>query len=668
MLRSSLRTARLLRTSPAAAAAAGRQWSIAASRPASAAGIRYFADQRPSTTGTSTTPTTPTNSTTNASTAKTAPVAAPATPAAGAQASKPVSTSASAPSASSSSIKAEKPKTQTQTQTQTPAAPPPPRKRGFFRRLRNFFLTLILLGVGGFAGGVWYSRVNDNFHDFFTEYIPFGEQAVLYLEELEFKKRFPNARTSVAGSRESGEKVRIPVQSGASWRVADQTESVGRRSSAATSALASSHSSPSAKEPAAKPAPKAEEAVPKPAPAPAPFAAAKAAEETVVAAAQKPNKAPARKLKSIDLMSVPDAKEPIVRDLVHMINDLILVINADEAHGKYGSSVEKAKSEIVRIGSRLNDLKTGIEKQAASEVKATIAEFDAAAADLIKRVENTMVQQEVAFRQEFEEQMKAVRDGYDQRVALLLEREQQLGEERLRNKLTEQAVALKKEFLREVEARVEEERESRLGKIDALSAAVAELEKLSLGWNKVVDSNLRTQQLHVAVEAVRARLEDGTNPGPFIRELVAIKEIASDDALVDAAIASITPSAYQRGISTPSQLIDRFRRVAGEVRKASLLPDDAGVASHASSWALSHIMFKKQGLAEGDDVESILTRTHTFLEEGDLDAAAREMTGLQGWAKTLSKDWLAEARKVLEVQQALDVIATEARLQSLRVD
>jgi len=51
-----------------------------------------------------------------------------------------------------------------------------------------------------------------------------------------------------------------------------------------------------------------------------------------------------------------------------------------------------------------------------------------------------------------------------------------------------------------------------------------------------------------------------------------------------------------------------------------------------------------------------------------LDEAAREMNGLNGWAKTLSKDWLNEVRKVLEVQQALDVIATEARLQSLRVE
>ncbi len=56
-------------------------------------------------------------------------------------------------------------------------------------RLRRFVASLILLGVVGFAGGVWYSRINDTFHDIFTEFVPFGEQAVLYLEELEFQKK-----------------------------------------------------------------------------------------------------------------------------------------------------------------------------------------------------------------------------------------------------------------------------------------------------------------------------------------------------------------------------------------------------------------------------------------------------------------------------------------------
>jgi len=124
-------------------------------------------------------------------------------------------------------------------------------------------------------------------------------------------------------------------------------------------------------------------------------------------------------------------------------------------------------------------------------------------------------------------------------------------------------------------------------------------------------------------------------------------------------------------VPAPASLIDRFRRVASEVRKASLLPEDAGLASHAASAVLSRFLFSKKserGLPQGDDVEATLARTEALLEEGDIDTAAREMNGLQGWAGVLSRDWVAECRRVLEVRQAVDVISIEARLQSLLVD
>ncbi|KAL6904601.1 mitochondrial inner membrane protein Mitofilin [Trichoderma evansii] len=644
MLRSSLRSARLLGGKPAAAAA-GRQWSVAASQRAPMLAKRFYADQK-------TPPVLPTSETLSSERSPPPPAQGPV---------DTIITSAEIPPTPPP------PPTSTESQSVAPkSSPPPKKKKGFFRRLRNFIFTLMVLGGAGFGAGVWYSRINDSFHDFFTEYIPFGEQAVLYLEELEFKKRFPQAPLGSARNPDAVEKVRIPAQSGASWRVADKTEPSGRRTSASPATQKGAKPSESKPEEAVKPAEPEKTTVA--ASKPVEKVSPEEPKQTFKAAAPAKEKPASKPLRSIDLMSLPDAKEPIVRDLVHMLNDLILVINADGAHNKYSSTINKAKDEVLRIGGRLRGLKDEAEKKAAEDVRSTVAEFDSAANDLVRRVEGSIAQQEVAWRQEFEEQMKTVRDSYDERVKLLLEREQKLNEEKLQNQLLEQAIALKKDFLKEVESRVEQERESRIGKLNDLSAAVSQLEKLTLGWNEVVDTNLKTQQLHVAVEAVRASLEDGQHPRPFIRELVALKEIATDDAVVDAAVASITPSAYQRGIATSSQLIDRFRRVASEVRKASLLPDDAGVASHASSWVLSHVMFKKQGLAEGDDVESILTRTQTYLEEGDLDAATREMTGLQGWAKTLSKDWLSEARKVLEVQQALDVIAAEARLQSLRVE
>ncbi|KAH6853298.1 mitochondrial inner membrane protein Mitofilin [Chaetomium sp. MPI-CAGE-AT-0009] len=680
MLRTSLQSVRALGSRPVAAAA-GRQWPVSAARRALVSGQRFYASDKKR----------PDETKIPASETVTAPSTAPPSP-----------------SAASTTIPAK----DVPLTPPSPPLPTPRKKKGFFRRLRNFFLTLTLLSALGFGGGVWYSRINDNFHDFFTEYIPYGEQAVLYLEEMDFKKRFPNAASRVASRRAEGEQVTVPAQSGASWRVADTRETAGRQSSAVQKVAAAKEPSKKAepvvvaqpKEETAKP-PTAEAKAEKSAPAPAAEkkrASKKVAEKkaveskpveaksvektpepetalvsatTALAPAQKPFKAPEVDEPSrwppaspIDPLAVPDAADPVVQDLVRMLNDIITVINHDGANDKYGATIGKAKGEISKVGQKIRDIKTSVEKEAAQQVRQRVDSFDQAANDLVARLEAAMSAQEQQFRREFEAEMERLRKSYDNKVQLIQERERQLAEEKLNNQLLEQAVQLQRAFTQDIKKHVEQERDGRLGKLNELTAAVEGLEKLTAGWNEVIDANLRTQQLHVAVEAVRASLEDAHHPRPFIKELVALKEIAAQDPVVDAAIASVHPSAYQRGISTPAELIDRFRRVAAEVRKASLLPDDAGVASHASSYVLSKVMFKKQGLASGDDVESILTRTQTFLEEGDLDNAAREMNGLTGWSKTLSRDWLGEVRKVLEVRQALEVIQTEARLQSLKVE
>ncbi|KAK0732562.1 mitochondrial inner membrane protein Mitofilin [Apiosordaria backusii] len=680
MLRTSIRSVRALGNRPAAAVA-GRQWQASAARRAVVSGQRFYADDKkhladeaklPAETLTApTTPPPPPPQTTPAATIT--PEQAPLTPPAPGPAVVP------------------------------PPPPPPappvvPKKKGFFRRLRNLLLRLVLLGVLGFGGGVWYSRINDNFHDFFTQYVPYGEEAVLYLEELDFRKRFPNVANRVTGRKAetASEQVNIPAQSGASWRVADG-DHAGRQSSGVTQKVVAAKDAvketvkdivkpepatvtKAKNETAALPKVEAKDAALETKAKGVPTPVEEKKEVAVVPASAssaetKEFRAPDVNEPSvwppaspIDPLSVPHADDPIVQQLVHMLNDIITVINYDGAADKYSQTIWKAKDEVSKVGDRILSIKSAAEEEAAKQVKARIDSFDKHANELVSRLEAIILAQEQQWRHEFEAEVERLKHSYDDKIKLIQEREQKLSEQKLQNKLLEQAVELQRQFSRDIKKHVEEERNGRLGRLESLSKAVSELEKLTAGLNEVVDTNLRTQQLHVAVEAVRASLEDAHHPRPFIKELVALKEIAADDPVVDAAIASIHPSAYQRGIPTSAELIDRFRRVAAEVRKASLLPEDAGVASHASSYLLSKVMFKKQGLAAGDDVESILTRTQTFLEEGDLDNAAREMNTLGGWAKTLSRDWLSEVRKVLEVQQALDVITTEARLQSLKVE
>lgn len=651
------------------AAAAGRQWQPAIARSARVTGRRCFTDDKKAPIDSAKLPTSETNT---AAASQTPPVKLDSQ-----VVSKTINTK---------DVPRPPPGPEKTAESKLPSTPPAPvkKKKGFFRRLRNFVFTLILLGAVSFGGGIWYSRFSNRFHDFFTEFVPFGEQAVLYFEEMDLKKRYPGGNvTGSSRAKDTGAQVKISPQSGASWRVADNGEPAGRTSSAVHDASAGKATpdasqpkdskgvvkAKSKKESKAKEAAKPEEpAVTVPAPATSAVVpkSEKKKDDFKAPEVDEPSRFPPAA--PLDPLKVNDAEEPVVQELVKMLNDIITVVNADNADDRFSATIFKAKSHLNKVGLAIKAMKARAEEDAAAQVADKVTEFEKMGAKLVTLVDKRLADQEIAFREEFEAEMKHMHEVYDTRFKTEVERQKLVSDVKLKNQLLDQAVQLKRQFLKEVSDMVEKERNGRLGKLEQLSAAVKELENLTTGWNDVVDMNLKTQQLHVAVEAVRASLHDSEHPRPFVRELVALREIASDDAAVNAAIASINPSAYQRGISTPAQLIDRFRRVATEVRKASLLPDDAGVASHASSWMLSKVMFKKQGLAAGDDVESILTRTQTYLEEGDLDNAAREMNQLQGWAKMLSRDWLNEVRKVLEVQQALEVISTEARLQSLKVE
>ncbi|KAG8533043.1 uncharacterized protein KY384_001826 [Bacidia gigantensis] len=596
-----------------------------------------------------------------------------------------------------------------------PSPPPPPPRQP--RRFRRFIVYLVLIGALSYAGGVYYSLLSDNFHDFFTEYVPFGEEAVLYFEEREYRKRFPNITNPTnRPTLDAGNKVTIPSKSGVSWRVADDTQKAsdsgtkGRHTNAVDSQEAqvnksntanaqqtpsqatsaektkavegAKKTSESQSSPLQSAAAKAKEAVKAASPAPSSKPAETTTPSTSTAPVKQPETAniastrppevnePSRimPVEPIDPLKVKNANEPLVQDLVNILNDIITVVNNDGSSFIYNSTMSKAKTALVNVCGRIVNLKQTEQQKAEEEIKSMHLKFDEGAKDLVKRIEQEQQVQIGQWRDEFESERDKLSQNYQERLSVEMKRAQEVMEQRVGNELLQQALTLKKQFLSDVTSQVENERNGRLAKLSDLSSSVSELEKLTGEWNGVVDANLRTQHLQVAVEAVRSTLERADRPRPFVHELAALKEIAADDSVINAAIASINPTAYQKGMPTSAQLIDRFRRVAAEVRKAALLPNEAGVASHAASWALSKVLFKKKGMTVGDDVESVLTRTETLLEEGNLDEAAREMTGLQGWAKTLSWDWLSEARRVLEVRQAMDVIATEARLEGLKVE
>ena len=250
----------------------------------------------------------------------------------------------------------------------------------------------------------------------------------------------------------------------------------------------------------------------------------------------------------------------------------------------------------------------------------------------------------------------------------------QIINERLKEEVIAQGIELQRRWMKEIKAKVEEERGGRLAKLDELATELKSLEKVSLDNSSVLDENVSVHTLWTAVRAVQHALDDSSViKRPFAEQLRVLKGTskARDDPVLSAAIEALDASgAADTGVESFTTLKQWFdNKVGPRVRQVSLVPspETAGVLSHLASAALSPILFHKKGLVPGDDVPSVLARAEYYLDRKDLDSAAREVNQLKGWPKLLAADWLAASRKRLEVQQALDVVQTEASLASLMV-
>jgi len=231
---------------------------------------------------------------------------------------------------------------------------------------------------------------------------------------------------------------------------------------------------------------------------------------------------------------------------------------------------------------------------------------------------------------------------------------------------------MQRRWIREVKVRVEEERGGRLAKLDELATSLKHLERITLDNAEYLNENLRLHALWAAFRAFSSVAIDSSSRRPFRDELRVLRHAsgARDDPLINAVIDSLeSTNLPDVGVEPMADLTTWFTTsVAPQVARVALVPEhDAGVLSYLASHLISSFRFRKSGLVEGQDVLSVISRAEYYLNEKDLDSAARELNQLKGAAKELLSDWLDAARRRLEVLQAVEVLQAQATLESLLV-
>lgn len=139
--------------------------------------------------------------------------------------------------------------------------------------------------------------------------------------------------------------------------------------------------------------------------------------------------------------------------------------------------------------------------------------------------------------------------------------------------------------------------------------------------------------------------------GPFTLALENFNQVWENPA--DPAIAILRQYAAE-GVPARPQLGARFDQTAAAIVRADAASGTAaGWANRAYGFVMSLVMIRPLGEREGQDAPARAARAQLRLEEGDLDAAIREVSELEGAAAQAAAPWLKDASARQAVEQAL---------------
>eukprot|EP00050_Salpingoeca_kvevrii_P020405 m.98114 g.98114 ORF g.98114 m.98114 type:complete len:599 (-) comp8852_c0_seq2:2081-3877(-) len=231
-------------------------------------------------------------------------------------------------------------------------------------------------------------------------------------------------------------------------------------------------------------------------------------------------------------------------------------------------------------------------------------------------------------------------------------------------KLNKQAEEIRAASEAELRFRLGRERAHRIVVLEQYLQRLKALESVLADQRDAAQETRDTHALFMASENVAHSIGERSS---LRREIDELRALGAEHELVREVLDSIPESAIN-GVPSLVEIKSRFEDMATAARRVALVPPGGGIWSHIVSAAVSVLKVPRQGLVEGDDTEAILARAQTFLKLNDLDMATREINQLRGESRRVAQDWLEDARRHLEVFQALTIVrayATEMGLSHL---
>ena len=206
----------------------------------------------------------------------------------------------------------------------------------------------------------------------------------------------------------------------------------------------------------------------------------------------------------------------------------------------------------------------------------------------------------------------------------------------------------------------------RVQQMERLTKKLSDLETSLKDSQDFQVGSLEAHRITAAAIALMEKLESGEPAGAAVN---ALEAVASENAVVSAAVKSLPNSVTRSGIMTVQELQAGFEEnIYPQCRRAANIPEGQDGLEGQLLGSIFATLRPAPGPedvapeSEKNSSEYVLARIRRYVRLGDLEKAIGETKKLSGQVAYTAKDWNSHARDRVAVEKALKVIRMECAL------
>lgn len=502
--------------------------------------------------------------------------------------------------------------------------------------VRRILLRVSLAVSLFYAGGIALSEYNDSFGDLFVDNVPFAENLVDLVESYRYFVSPPLTLEELRSKFGAvlGEKVLSVPQEGVKAGSVDKKSMVLQMSDNANDPL-----------------------------------------ETITQSKD------ATLLKLGPITAMMDSNTPEATEFNCIINSLNETVSRINNHNvtlsksQYGDILEAYQKLTSSVCLFEKDFQAIINDEMSSRTQQILKETNDKYKLKLKEEEN-------ALTEKFLQELHEFKNNLEERSSKQLQEDLKANEQTLLAKHANEVALLSitqvEEFNKILKEKLDTERDGRLAHLKELDSSVGDLGQSVEKLNHLLMKREAITQITLTLNEIKSKLnsssERSLNLTKEIQRLKTLSDIIPDKpkpcckskdsypSLLDIAISELSDLTKEKEILSNEQLYSRWNLLESDFKTASLLPPNAGILGHTFAKICSFFIFTKKGSSpSSNDFDSVFARVNENLRLAKLDKAVEEVVSLKGWPHILGKNWIADARRKIEVESLVNVLECEVR-------